>query len=313
MTKLFELKEKLLEFVSGYEKYLRYIGRFAAALTLFGLINGTIGFWEEIARVPVVLVLAIVCALFSQEVTLFAAGILTLLHLFILSPEVAFVALLFFGILYFIYFRFAPHDTALVVMVPIFCAMGIPYVLPIGTGLLRRGYSVTALICGSLAFYFLEGIYRNINNFQAIVAGASLEGSKMVIAVGQILNNKELYLTVGLFAVATVVVYHIRKTSMQHAWKIAVWVGVLIQVAGFLVGYILLDVTEKMLAVLVGNMLALVSGFVIEFLFMDLNYARIERVQFEDDEYYYVVKAIPKKKMTSSDKKVKAFNEISES
>ena len=312
MTKLFELKEKILRFVSGYEVYLKYVGRFAAALILFCLINGTIGFWEQIGKFSISLLLAIVCALFSQGVTLLVAGILILIHLFILSPEVALVAFLFFGILYFLYFRFAPHDTTLVILTPIFCAMGIPYVLPIGTGLLRKGYSVTALVCGSLAFYFLQGIYQNINNFQAIVAGAGLEGSKMMIAVGQILDNKELYLTVGLFAVTTVVVYHLRKTSMQHAWKIAVLVGVLIQVSGFLVGYILLDITEKMLGMLIGNVLALMSGFVIEFLFMDLNYARTERVQFEDDEYYYFVKAIPKKKMASADKIIKEFNEISE-
>jgi hypothetical protein len=28
---------------------------------------------------------------------------------------------------------------------------------------------------------------------------------------------------------------------------------------------------------------------------MNLDYARTERVQFEDDDYYYYVKAVPKK------------------
>ena len=32
-----------------------------------------------------------------------------------------------------------------------------------------------------------------------------------------------------------------------------------------------------------------------QFLFMNLDYARTERVQFEDDDYYYYVKAVPKK------------------
>lgn len=34
--------------------------------------------------------------------------------------------------------------------------------------------------------------------------------------------------------------------------------------------------------------------FLIEFLCFNLDYSRTEKVQFEDDEYYYYVKAVPK-------------------
>ena len=42
----------------------------------------------------------------------------------------------------------------------------------------------------------------------------------------------------------------------------------------------------------------------LEFLFFNLDYNRTERVQFEDDEYYYYVKAVPKVNLSSSEKKV---------
>ena len=42
-------------------------------------------------------------------------------------------------------------------------------------------------------------------------------------------------------------------------------------------------------------------------MFMNLDYARTERVQFEDDEYYYYVKAVPKKMVASEEKTVKHF------
>lgn len=48
-------------------------------------------------------------------------------------------------------------------------------------------------------------------------------------------------------------------------------------------------------------------GFVLEFFFMNLDYARTERVQFEDDEYLYFVKAVPKRQVASSEKTVKHF------
>ena len=46
---------------------------------------------------------------------------------------------------------------------------------------------------------------------------------------------------------------------------------------------------------IVGNIISLLIAFILQFLFMNLDYARTERVQFEDDDYYYYVKAVPRK------------------
>ena len=43
-----------------------------------------------------------------------------------------------------------------------------------------------------------------------------------------------------------------------------------------------------------GSILSTGIGFLIEFLCFNLDYSRTEKVQFEDDEYYYYVKAVPK-------------------
>ena len=40
---------------------------------------------------------------------------------------------------------------------------------------------------------------------------------------------------------------------------------------------------------------------------MNLDYARIERTQFEDDDYYYYVKAIPKKNVSGEEITVKYY------
>ena len=55
------------------------------------------------------------------------------------------------------------------------------------------------------------------------------------------------------------------------------------------------DITGKTVGMILGNLVAIAIGFVMEFIFMDLDYSRTERVQFEDDDYYYFVKAVPKK------------------
>lgn len=312
MTKILEIKEQVFRFCGKYEAYLKFVYKFFLALALFGLINGTIGFMESISTLPVALGLAFVCCLLPQSVTLFVAAALVVLNLYVLSMEVAITALLIFALVFFLYFRFSPEDGVLFVLTPICFALHIPYVLPIGTGLLRKVYSVAAVACGTIVFFFLDGIYENVTALQATSVGTgAVETTKMTITAGQLLANKEMYLTVVVFAISAIVVYAVRKMSIDHAWKVAVVSGALVQVSGLFVGYLLFDISGKIFSMLLGNLVAIALGLVIEFIFMDLDYSRTERVQFEDDDYYYFVKAVPKKMVASSDKEIIQFSGFS--
>ena len=312
MTKLLEIKEQIFRFCGKYEMYLKFVYKFILALALFVLINSTVGFMESVSTFPVALGLAFVCCLLPQSVTLFVAAALVVVNLYVLSIEVAFTALLIFVLVFFLYFRFSPEDGVLFALTPICFALHIPYVLPIATGLLRKMYSAAAVACGTIVFFFLDGIYENVTALQATSAGAGgVEAMKMTITAGQLLANKEMYLTVVVFAISAIVVYAVRKMSIVHAWKVAVVSGALVQISGLFVGYLLFDVSGRILSMIIGNVVAIVLGFVIEFMFMDLDYSRTEHVQFEDDDYYYFVKAVPKKMVASSDKEIIQFSGFS--
>ena len=308
MTKLIELKDKVFKFCAEHEVWLRIVYRFALALTLFCIINSSIGFMEEISKFPVVLVLALICCFLPQRATVIVASILVLLNLYALSLEVALTALLIFLVLFLLYFRFAPKDTVLFILTPILYKLKIPYILPIGSSLLRNGYSVLAIVCGTISFYFVDGIYQNVTSLAStIVDGEDATTTKFTITVSQLLSNKEMYLMVVVSVLTAIVVYLVRRLSVEHAWKIAIVSGVLVQISGLIAGYLLFNISGKTLGMIVGNIVALLIGFVLEFLFMDLDYERTEHIQFEDDDYYYYVKAVPKKMVTSSEKTVKHF------
>ena len=308
MTKLLEIKEQVVRFCGEYELYLKFVYKFVFALALFCLITGSIGFMESISTFSIALLLALVCCLLPQGATLLVAAALVVINLYVLSLEVAITAALIFVLIFFLYFRFSPKDGVLFALTPICFALHIPYVLPICTGLLRKVYSVAAVACGTIVFYFLNGIYENVTALQATSTGGEVEAAKMTITVGQLLANKEMYLTVAVFAISAIVVYGVRKMSIDHAWKVAIVSGALVQISGLFVGYLLFDISGKTIGMILGNIVAIVLGLVIEFLFMDLDYSRTERVQFEDDDYYYFVKAVPKKMVASSDKEIIQFS-----
>ena len=273
MTKLLEIKDQLIRFYSKYETYLYPIVKFAVALALFTVINTNIGFMEKISRFPVALLLALVCAILPTGAILWIGAIVVLADMYALSMEVALTALILFAILFFVYFRFAPKDGLTVVLTPLCFKLYSPYVMPVGSSLLRSAYSVIGVVCGTVVYYFLDGIHRNAGALMsASNADEEQSSSKFDISVGQFLGNKEMYLVIVIF-----------------------------------VSYIVLGVTGKTLWLIVGNIISLLIAFILQFLFMNLDYARTERVQFEDDDYYYYVKAVPKKMVAVREVTVKHF------
>ena len=117
-----------------------------------------------------------------------------------------------------------------------------------------------------------------------------------------------MYLVLAIMVVTLVIVYIIRKMSIEHAWAVAIIFGILFEAVGMIAGDMVLGISGKTITILVGSIISCVIAFVIQFLFFNLDYSRTERLQFEDDEYYYYVKAVPKAIVAGTDKKVTRFS-----
>ena len=68
------------------------------------------------------------------------------------------------------------------------------------------------------------------------------------------------------------------------------------------------DTKLSLVGAVLGTILAAAVAKVIEFFRFCVDYNRAEKVQFEDDEYYYYVKAIPKMTVAAQSKTVKKIN-----
>lgn len=307
MAGILELKERLISFYGKNEVYINPVIKFVVAFTAFLTINLNIGYMKSIGSVPIALILALLCSVIPLNATILLASVLILAHLYALSIEVCLVALLLFVVIYFIYFRFAPKHGYDVLLTPLCFRFYVPYAVPLGMGLLREVYSVCSLICGAVLYFFLNGVKQN-----EAVLGKTAEAeegatSRIVVALNQLLGNKEMFLVVGIMTITLIIVYIIRRMSIENAWSVAIISGALFETVGLIAGYLLLGIEGRMLGVVVGNIISVAVAFVIQFLFFNLDYSRTERLQFEDDEYYYYVKAIPKAFVSGTDKKVKRF------
>ena len=182
----------------------------------------------------------------------------------------------------------------------------IPYFVPLAMGLVSTPVTAIPVACGTVVYFLLH--YLGMNTAMLSSAQNSTVTEKITYLLDNVLNNKEMILTVVAFTLTIVIVYMIRRMSVDHAWTIAVVAGAVADAIVLLTGSLILGVSPKLLSVIVGGILSAVLALLLQISIFSLDYSRTEYVQFEDDEYYYYVKAVPKISIAVPQKKVKKIN-----
>lgn len=306
MTNLLVMKEYLKHFYSKYEIYIQPVAKFLLAFVSLQLINSKLGFMGAIDHVAIVLVVALMCSFLPRTFIVLFSALFILLHLYEMGIECAIVALVLFLVMFLLYFRFASKDVLAVVLTPICFALKIPYVIPIAFGLVGTPYSIVSVGCGIVTYYLVHYMSGNAAAIHGM--GTDETATRLRYVLDGIVGNKTMILMLVAFAITIVVVYSIRRLSIDHSWQIAILAGILTDLMILLVGDLIYDTNISILGMIAGAILAAAVGEAVVFLCFNVDYSRTERVQFEDDEYYYYVKAVPKITIAKPSKNVKRIN-----
>ncbi len=310
MTDLLLIKEKIKQFLGKYEIYLKPLGKFLLAFISISMINSALGYMERITALPVVLVVALMCSFMPNNFTLFAAGLFTVLHIYYLSLECALVVGVVFVLMGLLYLRFSPKSSLVLLILPICFVLKIPYVVPICVGLLYAPVSAFAVACGSVVYCVISYVSKKATEL-GMLESEELT-SRFRYVVDGLIGNRVMILYMVAFSITVILVYVIRRLSINYAWTIAIGAGAVVQMITLLIGDMILDTGISIVGIFLGNILAAAVAIVVQFFFFHLDYNRAEQVQFEDNEYYYYVKAIPKITVSKTSKSVKKINSQSE-
>ena len=310
MTGLLEIREKLKLFYSKYEPFILPVVKFLLAFMTLNAVNGRLGYMTQLDNVAAVLIVALMCSFLPSGAIIFFAMLFSLAHMYALSMEVALVGLCVYLLMFLIFFRFSPRYSLVVVLTPLLCSMHIPYVVPVAVGLLCGPAAAVSVGCGVSVYYLFETVRANESNIRTM--GEEDMMAKIRLIIDGIVGNKGMLVIIVAFAVTVIAVYLLRRLSVDYAWTIAAVAGAMINVVILLVGDLIYSINISRGGALLGSLLAIVVAKVIEFFKFCLDYGRKEVVQFEDDEYYYYVKAIPKMTVSMSTKTVKRINSHSQ-
>jgi hypothetical protein len=309
MMSLLVFKERLKQFYGKNDFYLIPIVKFLMTLAVLLVVNQHIGFAAILKNTAIVLIISLVCSFVPVAMIVAIVCAFVLGHIFSLSLEIGAIMLVIMMVMYLVYYRFTPHDGVLLILMPLASFAGIPYVLPIMAGLLATPASMVSLAFGTVLYYAISYVSRNTVVITNIDSDEVLQ--KITVFMEGLFKDHSMYIAMAAFACVVVVVYVVRRLSVNHAWSIAIITGGLVNVGVFLIGDMVTvsDGTDvSVISLLIGTLISVAIAFVVQFLVFTVDYSRVEHVQFEDDDYYYYVKAIPKITVTTPEVSVKRIN-----
>ena len=302
MMALLEFREMLRSF----DAVLTAVVKFAVSVTAFWMLNDSIGYMEKLKNPVVWLSMSLVCSFLPYSIISFLAGIVLVAHISSVSLELALILSLIFLMVAILYYGFQPGDGYLLLLTPLLFQFKIPYVIPLLVGLSGGLAGIVPVSCGVFVYYIIQYVKQNAG---VLTNDAALDiTQKYVQIIKNMMGNRVMVVMIIAFAAGILVVYLIRTLSVDYAWHIAIVAGAMTQLMVIFVGDFMFDVSVPMVEMLIGMIAAMILAAVYNFFVFAVDYSRTEYIQFQDDDYYYYVKAVPKITVSAPDVKVQKIN-----
>lgn len=303
---ILEIRAAMLRFFQKFQLFLLPVVRFFIAFVTFHAINGAIGHEPHLIKLPVELVLSFLGTFVPPVILVLMAALVSLAHIYTASPILAILVALLMVILYCFIARFSGKYGYVVLLMPIMFLLKIPYIVPLLLGLAGTPLTIIPMACGVL-------VYRM---FVIIKAAAEMEitmGINDILAVyidviDRLMADKQSIVLITVFALMIIVMFLIRKLNLDYVFEISIAAGTITGILGFLFGDMYLRTRFDITGMVFGMVGAMAIALVFQFFRLALDYSAVERVQFEDDDYYYYVKAVPKIKLAAPKRRIKKIS-----
>lgn len=306
MMQLLVFRERVKNFYQRHDIYITPVVKFLFAFISFQAINGEIGYDARLKSIPILLGLSLLSAFTPSAVMVLIGILMSVMHVSFVSPIISIIVVIFLMILYFLFARFTPRLGYVILAVPVLYFLNIPYVIPILLGVIATPIAIVPTACGVVIYFILQIIKTAVSMQVNTTVDDILQLYTYIIDT--LVGNKQMIMTIVIFALILMVVYYVRRMKFDYAFEISIAAGALTSILGFLISDLIFDQSEQILIMILGTIASAGIVYIVHFFKLTLDYSGVEHVQFEDDVYYYYVKAVPKITVTTPQVKVKHIN-----
>lgn len=306
MTHFLEFKEKMKRIYSRYDTYIVALFKFAMMFVAVIGMNRQTGYLNN--PYPVALVCAGLSAIFPQGMMAFVFCTYLLMPLLSMSFEAGLVLGLLLLVMFCAYYAFKPGDSYLMVLATLLTCWKMPGILIVVAGMFFSPFAVIPIGFGIVLGTYMNFVQGNLTALASSTTTLS-EIQKIVLLTNGVIKDQTMFLCILTAIITICMAYVIRKLSVTYAWTIAAVTGAVVNVVVMIVGGSLLGIETDLVATLLASVIGLVITLLCYFFVYSLDYSRVESVQFEDEEYYYYVKAVPKMTVTKTQVHITTISE----
>ena len=293
MKLLLKLRRSLQKFYNKNAVLIRAVLKFLLALTVFQVIQIQFQSGNTIRDILLTAGAAVICAFLSTNAISVVAGVFLIVNLASMSIEalgVGGAALFIIGLLYF---GMGPKESASMLLMPVTLWFHIPCLIPVILGLTSGLPGALGIVTGTVLYYIVQIITGS--TYMATPGSDMNEILKNITGVmGELTQAKDMILMTVILLVVFLIVLMIRRMSVDYAWHFAIGAGIFAYILLTVIGILMLESGESFVGMVLSSVVTVFAGIVVQIFLFHVDYRRTERVQFEDDEYYYYVKAVPK-------------------
>lgn len=307
---ILELRARILHFLQRFQLLVEPVVKFIVAFAVFRCINNAIGSQELLMSLPAELLLALLGTFTPAVILILLAAVVSLAHVYVASPLLAILVAILMIILYCFIARFSGKYGYVVLAVPILFLLKIPFLVPLILGLVATPMSVIPVTCGIM-------VYRMF----VVISNAAMIESKMAMedilamyidVIDQLVADKQMIVYIAVFFVVIIAMQLFRKLNIDYVFEISIAIGSIVCILGFLVADVVIHSQINITSMVFGTVGSMVIALIFQFFRLAMDYTAVERVQFEDDDYFYYVKAVPKINLAVPERSVKKISEKEE-
>ena len=307
MTTLLTIRDNIIDFVAKYEKFVLPVLKFIGVVLVLISYNSTMGYSSQMSNPMMIFILAFICAFIPVTLIVLLCGIVGFFHMYAVSMEIGLVYVGIFALMYLLYLRFAPKYGWIVILMPLLYLLKLHYIIPVVISIFVGPAGIVPMAFGIIFYYLTVHVNELVELLATTTEEDSIQGFSYVL--NGLLQDKAMLLTIVVFILIIAITYIIYRQSFEYSWMVAIGTGAVLNIILLLVGGIVLEVDINILVIFLGTVGGALLALVAQFFKGVLDYSRTEVVQFEDNDYYYYVKAVPKVRVAEQNVTIKKINE----
>ena len=304
---LINFKETLFKWYEKREKIVRPVFK---GLVAFAVLYMTFQMfpYNPVAHYYVILAaLSLITAFLPFPFLYYLASGVILYNLWEVSFDIFAAFAIFLVVCAVGYFRIDGHYSYIAAIVPVLfyvnAGIAIPAVLAVAIG----AEALFPAAVGVIVYYFS----LSIKDASLVLGGTDTSGVGIGLQqVAKSISSNKMFMVMIISVCATILITSLlRKAFYERAWLVAGTIGNTAMACLVLVGCMYCDMEITVWLVIVEAVAGMLLCLLVEFFRGIGDVSRAEKTVFEDEEYIYYVKAVPKLKVSQPEPNVKNMNE----